>query len=100
QRPPRVSLSVSRNEASWVHCFYTSPTTLSPEPKVASVLAANAMFLCFRLRRRLMTTSGAACPEEICSDCIRRLPLRKFSPRDRREGRTGANQRLLRQGNT
>ena len=24
---------------------------------------------------------AADCPEEICSDCIRRLPLRKFSPR-------------------
>jgi hypothetical protein len=26
-------------------------------------------------------SGGADCPEEICSDCIRRLPLRKFSPR-------------------
>ena len=26
-------------------------------------------------------TAGADCPEDICSDCIRRLPLRKFAPR-------------------
>lgn len=26
-------------------------------------------------------TASADCPEELCSDCIRRLPLRKFAPR-------------------